>query len=160
LYLYQVIKHTKADNDNNTGLNKLILYLKIYLWTSFFILLIVILITAFGISRFLGIFLFICLIFFTRLSLKKVTQSKSGTFSSFCIPLGLAMLPIILLVFQLLIDKPLTSWSRARAINNSSELIGEIERYKLKFGKYPLTLNAIWKDYETGIIGIEKYQYT
>lgn len=75
-------------------------------------------------------------------------------------PIGLALLPVVLLAFQLIIDQPLTKWSRTRAIQNSGEIVDEIKRYKTTYGKYPLSLNAIWKDYETGIIGIEKYHYT
>jgi hypothetical protein len=74
--------------------------------------------------------------------------------------MALALLPVSLIILQLLITRPLTDWSRSTAIQNSTALIEEIEIYKSKHGKYPITLNAINKDYKTGINSIEKYHYT
>lgn len=159
LWFYHAIKH-KKDVQNSAVLKKHKLYIKIYIWTSCFALSIVALFTMLGLSRLLGIFLFISLVFFIWFVLKKISHSNTSVFPSFYIPLRLTMLPVLLLVFQFLVDKPLTNKSRTKAINSSRELIDEIDRYKLKYGKYPLTLNAISKDYKTGVTGIEKYYYT
>jgi hypothetical protein len=57
-------------------------------------------------------------------------------------------------------SKPLTDRARKTVIQNSNELIEEIERYKTTYGNYPLTLNAVNKDFETGINSIEKFHYS
>ncbi len=49
--------------------------------------------------------------------------------------------------------------SRNRAIRNSVELIAEIEAYRTERGHYPLSLAALHKDYEPGVIGVEHYHY-
>jgi len=160
LWLYHAVKIGNANKDDQYLFKKYWLFPKIYIWTSIFVLSIVIFITTFGLSRLAGIFLFLAMIFFSGLFFNKISQLKPGFHPPHGLPLALALLPILLLVFQLSISKPLTNWSRARAIHNSSQLIDEIERYKNRYGKYPLTLNAIYKDYQTGINSIEEYHYT
>lgn len=157
-WLYYVIKH-KKDFNNEAVLKKCRLYAKVYTWTTCFVISLIALLVTFGISSSMGVFLFIGLISFTWVTLRRISRSNS-MFSSFYIPLSLAILPVLLLLFQLLVDEPLTTRSRIAAMNNSRELIDDIERYKLRYGSYPLTLNGIWKDYKTGMVGIEKYHYT
>jgi hypothetical protein len=117
-------------------------------------------ITAFALSFLLGLFSFIALIVVTRTMHKKISDSKSRLLYSYCLPSSLGLLPVLPFVLLLIFDKPITNWSRNKAIQNSYELIDEIEGYRDRKGSYPLTLNAINKDYSTGISGIEKYYYT
>lgn len=160
LWLYNCIKYRKEYKEDLAVQMKLRLYFKIYAWTTCFVLLLVIFLTMLGLSILLGVFLLIGLAYFLNLLLKKTFSLKANAFHSFYTPLGLLLLPIVLLAFQLLISKPLTRWTRNRVIHNSRELIDEIERYKVRHGKYPLTLNGTWKDYNPGIKGVEKYYYT
>lgn len=127
-------------------------YLRIYFWTVIVAFLLASLMVTFGISKLLGITLLVSLLFFARF-LQRILQSG-------VIPLSLVLLPLVLFVVQLLISEPLTNRSRTTAIKNAAELIDEIDRYNSKYGNYPLTLDAIWKDYKTGILGVEKYHYT
>jgi len=159
LWLLRNIKYPTDHVGKDLELLKHRIYLKFYFWSSFLVLLIITLFTAFGLSLLLGIVAFITLIYFSRILLRKIHGSKSSLFS-LCLPSALALLPVMLFIIQIAFDKPLTNWSRNRAIQNSSELINEIENYKIRKGKYPLTLNAINKDFSTGVAGIEKYYYT
>lgn len=159
LWMLRNIKFPGESVPRNFSLLKHRIYLKSYFWSTFTVLLAISLFTIFAISTLLGIFSFLALIYFTMILWKQITRSKSNLFSV-RLPLTLALLPILLFVIQINADKPLASWSRNRAIRNSSELINDIESYKARTGTYPLTLNAINKDYTTGISGIERYHYT
>lgn len=159
LWLLRNIKYPTETVPRDSSLLKHRIYLKLYFWSTFAVLFTISLFTLFGISTLLGIFSFSALIYLTRILWKRITRSKSALFS-LRLPSFLALLPVLLFVIQLTADMPLTSWSRKRAIQNSSELINEIENYKVRKGTYPLTLNAKNKDYSTGITGIERYHYT
>lgn len=135
-------------------------YAKIYVWSFIIVSLPIILMTTLTVSRVLGIVLFIVLVFGARFVLKRISLFNSEHLPSFKTPLVLALLPISLLVFQFIIDKPLTDWSRNKAIANSQQLIDDIESHKTEHGSYPPTLNAVWKDYNPRVTGIEKYHYT
>ena len=74
-------------------------------------------------------------------------------------PLYLIVIPIATLVFQLVLAAPLTEFSRNRAITNSNEFIWDIEVYHDKYGHYPVSLAAMWKDYYPDVTGVEKYHY-
>lgn len=160
LWLLRNIKYPTSNVGSDQLLLKRRIYLKFYFWSTFAILLVITLIITFRLSFLLGLFSFIALTLTTRIFLRRITASKSRLLFSFCLPSSLAFLPVILFVLQLVLDEPLTKWSRNKAIQNSNELIAEIEGYKDRHGDYPLTLNAIHKDYSTGITGIEKYNYT
>ena len=73
------------------------------------------------------------------------------------VPLYLVLLPVIALISQLALAAPVTRWSRARAIANASELIGEIEAYRTRHGRYPRSLHAQHGDYNPDVVGVEKY---
>jgi hypothetical protein len=74
-------------------------------------------------------------------------------------PLYLILLPLAVTLFQILFAAPLTDFSRSRAIANSAELIRDIEAYHTAHGRYPAALQAVWKDYDPSVVGIEKYHY-
>lgn len=112
------------------------------------------------ISRLVCIILFISIIYFTFHFWRKIANLKQNQVTPAYLPLALILLPVSVLSFQLIISDPLTDWSRIRVIHHSEELIEQIETYKSTYGKYPLTLDAINKDFETGINSIERYRYT
>ncbi len=74
-------------------------------------------------------------------------------------PVYLIVVPFVSLSFQLLLAEPLTAFSRNRAMANSAEFIQDIEAHRQASGRYPITLDAQWKDYYPGIAGIQKYHY-
>lgn len=43
---------------------------------------------------------------------------------------------------------------------NSAEFIRDIEAYHDAYGHYPVSLAAMWKDYDPNVVGIEKYHYS
>jgi hypothetical protein len=74
-------------------------------------------------------------------------------------PLYLITLPVAVLVFQAVLAARLTEFSRNRAIANSTEFVSHLERYRAAYGRYPVTLAAMWKDYYPDVVGIEKFHY-
>jgi len=91
---------------------------------------------------------------------KKLKQLKSTDQSNLnAVPLNMICLPVLILIFQLVLIKPVTQWSRNRAITNADELIDHLENFHKNYGRYPLTLQAMYKDYFPEITAIEKYYY-
>ena len=74
-------------------------------------------------------------------------------------PLYLTVVPVLVAPCQFLLLPRVADWSRQRAIENSVELLGAIERYRETRGSYPLSLLALHQDYEPGVIGVERYAY-
>jgi hypothetical protein len=74
-------------------------------------------------------------------------------------PLYLTFLPVAVLIGQLALGGRATELSRNRAIDNSADLIDELEKYRVEHGRYPGSLLAMWPDYHPGVIGIERYHY-
>lgn len=160
LWLLRNIKYPDLNVGDHNLLLKHRIYLKFYFWSTFAVLLISTAIITLFLSFLLGLFLFIALIATTGNLFKKLSGSKSPLLLSYCLPSALGLLPVLLLVFQLVFDEPLTNWSRSKAILNSNEMIAEIQGYRERTGEYPRSLNAVHKDYMTGITGIEKYYYS
>lgn len=75
------------------------------------------------------------------------------------VPLYLIALPVLIFVIQLVLLKPVKHWSRNKVITNAKTFISHIEDYHKRYGRYPLTLQAMYKDYYTQVVGIEKYHY-
>lgn len=82
---------------------------------------------------------------------------KRKSFSA--LPLYLALIPSIALVAQLTLAAPLTERSRNLAIQNSAEVIRDIEAYRAEHGQYPVSLFGVWPDYSPNVIGIPQYYY-
>jgi hypothetical protein len=74
--------------------------------------------------------------------------------------LDLTVIPIAILVFQVILAAPLTEFSRNHAITNSHDFIRDIEAYHDEYGHYPVSLAAMWKDYNPGVVGVEKFHYS
>lgn len=90
----------------------------------------------------------------------KVKSLKSSVDKNInLIPLYLIVLPVVSLVSQLVLARPLTEWSRGKAIENARQYIADTESYHSKYGSYPVSLFAQWKDYYPDIVGVEKYHY-
>lgn len=157
-WLYNSIKNRNKAMDTLI-LSKQKKFAKIYVYTFFVAFFPIVLMTILTLSLSFGISLLIGLIISAKFTLKRIAFSKQMTPPTLLLPLFLSLLPILLLAFQLAVDKPLTDWSRNKAMANSKVLIDEIESWKTKYGKYPPTLNAVHKDYSAGIRGIEKYHY-
>ncbi|WP_103960622.1 hypothetical protein [Nonomuraea solani] len=75
------------------------------------------------------------------------------------VPLCLVVLPPIALLVQLLMRAPMTEFSRNSVIANSGEIVGDIERHRAQYGRYPDSLTAVNKDYQPYAAGIEQYHY-
>jgi hypothetical protein len=95
------------------------------------------------------------IIFSLRRKIKESTDKESFSF----VPVYLIVIPLYITAIQLLIAKPLTNWSRERAIENAGEFIRDIENFESRYGYYPKTLQAIYKDYYPKTVGVEKYHY-
>lgn len=75
-------------------------------------------------------------------------------------PMYLIVIPLAMLIFQVMFAAPLTEFSRNRAIANSNEFIRDIEAYHDEYGYYPISLQAMWKDYYPDVVGVEKFHYS
>jgi hypothetical protein len=73
--------------------------------------------------------------------------------------LSLVIVPIAVVALQFSLGRPVAEWSRSRAIRNSAPLIADIEAYHRTQGRYPLSLLALWPDYQPDVIGVEQYHY-
>jgi hypothetical protein len=90
----------------------------------------------------------------------KLTHLKNAETTSFNpTPVYLVLIPLILTLAQLILARPLTDFSRNRAMANGAELIQAIERHREQFGRYPVSLLALWPDYSPSIVGIAQYHY-
>lgn len=75
------------------------------------------------------------------------------------IPFYLISIPIVLMFFQVTLAGRVTEFSRNHAIANSNEFIRDIEAYHDEYGHYPVSLQAMWKDYYPDVVAIEKFHY-
>jgi hypothetical protein len=114
----------------------------------------------FGLSTSLGI-LMLALSFYTVSRwIPKLQRLKSAeTESIHPAPLYLISVPVALLLFQVVLAAPLTEFSRKHAIASSNEFVNDIEKYHAQYGRYPVSLAAMWKDYYPDVVGIEKFHY-
>lgn len=75
------------------------------------------------------------------------------------IPLGLALVPVVLVAFIASVLPRAAEWSRERAIQHSATLIAAIDSFRQRWGHYPLSLQSLNRDIPTGIVGIERFHY-
>jgi hypothetical protein len=74
-------------------------------------------------------------------------------------PVYLALLPVLALASQLVLAAPMARSSRDRAMANASAFIGDIEQYHARHGRYPVSLQAQYRDYYPEVVGVERYIY-
>jgi hypothetical protein len=89
--------------------------------------------------------------------LRRLKMAETETINA--TPLYLTVIPLAVLLFEVVLAAPLTEFSRNHAIANSNELVSHIARYHAEYGRYPVSLAAMWKDYDPDVVGIEKFHY-
>lgn len=75
------------------------------------------------------------------------------------LPFYLVIIPLVVVTLQFAFLERAVGYSRNRAIQNSAQLIGAIEDYRVTNGRYPASLHAVWPDYLPYVVGIEQYYY-
>lgn len=75
------------------------------------------------------------------------------------IPFYLAIGPVFLVAFIVTLLPRAAEWSRHRAIQHSATLIAEIESFRQRHGRYPVSLQSLNRDVPTGVVGIERFHY-
>ena len=75
------------------------------------------------------------------------------------IPLYLILIPIVVVGIRIAFIQQATTFSRDRAIQNTKQLIHDIEVYHDKNGHYPVSLLSLHEDYEPDVRGIKRYYY-
>jgi hypothetical protein len=124
------------------------------------VVLILALFATLSVGKSFGILTLLLWMIVAALLIPQIRKLNEMTVSKFdFLPFYLIYLPIITLLLQLTLAKPLTQLSRNRAIENADRFIRHIEEYKTVRGAYPLTLQAQNKDYYPDVVGVEKYLY-
>lgn len=130
----------------------------IILLSADFLLLIMISTLAVGFSL-AGIFTLAgALILYTLISSVK-RWPKSRDCISIALPVCLVWFPVLIFSAAISIAPRAIAYSRQTAIENASELIAELDAYHTANSSYPHSLVSVNKDYETGIVGIDRYEY-
>jgi hypothetical protein len=90
-------------------------------------------------------------------ALRRLKSAETMHFNS--TPVYLTSIPVLLLLGQLLLARPLTDYSRNRAIARAEPLIRDIEQHRAIFDRYPASLLALHQDYSASVVGIPEYHY-
>ncbi|MFH1119677.1 MAG: hypothetical protein V1775_07615 [Bacteroidota bacterium] len=91
---------------------------------------------------------------------REIKRSPPGNLNRYgFLPVYLIFIPISILIIPLTCAGPITNWTRNKAIINAADFIDAIEKYHIRNGHYPATLQAMYIDYYPDIAGIEKYHY-
>jgi len=156
LWFYKVIRLKKIDTVADRPYASW-RFAKGFVWSNLIIIALCVSLVMLSTSVLAGVLLMLISIHYSRLLLRKIARANEVT--NAVIPLLLLLLPITLFGCHLFVMKPLTTWSRNKAIQNCSELIQQIEAHKKQTGSYPLTISGLHSDYKTGITGIDVYHY-
>lgn len=89
--------------------------------------------------------------------LKSLKNAETENFNP--APLYLIFIPCAVFILQLTLAASAVEFSRNRAIARSAELISDIEQHRAAYGRYPISLLALHKDYKPSVTGIEKFYY-
>ena len=73
--------------------------------------------------------------------------------------LYLIIVPVAVFILQRALIPPAIEFSRDRAIENSAQIIADIESHRAANGQYPPSLLSVSRDYSPGIVGVDRYQY-
>lgn len=71
----------------------------------------------------------------------------------------LFIVPVAVALLQMAVLPRAIEASRSRAIQNSAQLIADIEQHRAAHGRYPGSLLSVWPDYKPDVIGIKEYHY-
>ncbi len=128
--------------------------------TSSILVIFVCFFVLFGISTSLGILTLALWLYTVSRWIPKLRQMKTAEPENIHpAPLYLIIIPLAVLLVQKVLAAPLTELSRHHAIANSKEFISHIQKYRAEYGRYPVSLAAMWKDYYPNVVGIEKFHY-
>lgn len=95
----------------------------------------------------------------TRLAGRLATRRRAGTRTFNPAPIYLIVWPLVAAALEFTLMGPALEASRTRAIDESARLIGDIERYRERHGRYPLSLQSLWDDYRPSRVGVRRYGY-
>ena len=122
-------------------------------------LLIIALVATLSVGKSFGIIMLVWGAWLVVRLIPKIKRLKTEPGQSNVAGLYSIILPVSVLIVQVVLLKPVTTWSRNRAMENAEEYIADIEGYHTKYGQYPTGLQAQDKDYQPGVTGVEKYHY-
>lgn len=105
------------------------------------------------------IFLMVCFIVLAKAILKLRKDQFPGHSKFNPAPVYLIIIPAMVFFARLLFITPAVEFSRYYAIRKSEPLINAIEAHQIKFGHYPVSLQALHMDFSPGMIGIPQYHY-
>jgi hypothetical protein len=137
-----------------------VVFIIIYLVLATFVALIIALFAALSVGNAFGILtvaVWVYVLLWQIPKLKKLKSTRNSLFNY--TPWYLVTLPVFSLFFQLVLAKPMTQYSKNRAIVHAGAFIGDIRQYNAHYGRYPLSLQAQNKDYYPDVVGVEKYHY-
>src|SRR5690606_3904366 len=73
------------------------------------------------------------------------------------VPLYLVLLPMLVFASQMALVAPATRWSRDRGMANADEFIADIEQHHARHGRYPVSLQAQYGDYDPHVVAVGRY---
>lgn len=159
-WLYRALRLRRAAAEDAPALRAMRRHARAYLWTFAAVWIPIVLVLTLSVSRITGLLLGLGLILGIWQALRRISQVRTLAGFPPVLPALLALWPAALLGVHLLLSTPLTAWSRARAIAHSRELAAQLESFHTQHGSYPLTINGLHQDYQTGVCGIEAFRYT
>lgn len=112
-------------------------------------------------SLLMGILLpviFVCVTVFVVIPRIRKLKRFDGPKPAFA-PCYLVLIPLIVLLIRGVFIGPAVQYSTDRAIAQCAVLIEDLEGYYAEHGRYPISLQGLWKDYSPGVMGIEKFYY-
>lgn len=87
------------------------------------------------------------------------TKESYASASTPAVPLYLILIPVIVVAVRVTFIGKAVEYSRNLAIRNSEALIQEIENHFERYGRYPVSLQALHGDISPGVVGIREYCY-
>lgn len=125
-----------------------------------FVMLMISLLATLSVGKIFGVLTLLVWTSFFVVLIPKIGGLRTSIMGYNPAPLYLITLPVVSLVCQLLLVGPLTDRSRDRAIAMAAQYIDDIELYHSTNGSYPVTMHAQHKDYQTNVVGVERYFYS